>query len=88
MGWMMGQYRTKPVVVEAMEWDGSVVKMGEFLKADWGIADDTDTIIIFSQDGDMLASVGDFVIQGIQGEFYTCKAGMFDLIYEEVGDES
>ena len=84
----MGKYRTKPVVVEAMEWDGDEVRMEDFITITWGIANNNEDLVIFSQDGDMFASVGDFVIQGIQGEFYTCKAGMFDLIYEEVDDES
>jgi hypothetical protein len=82
----MAKYRTKPVVVEALEWDGNVNKMGGFITAGWGIANDDNDLLIFSMDMDMFASIGDYVIQGIQGEFYTCKAGMFDLIYEGVGD--
>jgi hypothetical protein len=79
----MTAYRTKPVLIEAVEWDGNHSTMAAFLQTDWGIANDKEDLVIFSLDGNMFASIDDFVIRGVQGEFYTCKAGLFDLIYEE-----
>lgn len=35
-------------------------------------------------EGEMTASVGDWIIKGIQGEFYPCKPEIFKLTYEEV----
>jgi hypothetical protein len=32
----------------------------------------------------MSASVGDFIIKGVKGEFYPCKEDIFDLTYETV----
>jgi hypothetical protein len=34
----------------------------------------------------MIASVGDYIIKGIQGEFYPCKPDIFHETYDEVKD--
>ena len=31
-----------------------------------------------------VASIGDYIIKGIQGEFYPCKPGVFKATYEEI----
>jgi len=83
----MTKYRKKPVVIDAVIWDGSAVKMEAFLHTDWGIANDKDDLVIFTLEGDMFASIGDYIIKGVQGEFYPCKPDIFALTYEEVGYE-
>jgi len=35
-------------------------------------------------EGEMTASIGDFVIKGVNGEFYPCKPDIFKKTYEEV----
>lgn len=35
-------------------------------------------------EGDMKANIGDYIIKGINGEFYPCKPDIFDKTYEEV----
>lgn len=35
-------------------------------------------------EGDMIASDGDYIIKGIQGEFYPCKPDIFNQTYEKV----
>jgi hypothetical protein len=32
----------------------------------------------------MVASVGDFIIKGVKGEFYPCKPDIFEATYESV----
>jgi hypothetical protein len=32
----------------------------------------------------MKCSIGDYIIKGIQGEFYPCKPEIFEQTYEEV----
>jgi hypothetical protein len=34
----------------------------------------------------MIASVGDWIIKGVKGEFYPCKPDIFENTYEEVFD--
>ena len=41
-------------------------------------------IRIRTLEGDMAATPGDFVIKGVQGEFYPCKADIFAATYEAV----
>jgi hypothetical protein len=39
-------------------------------------------------EGDHIARHGDWIIKGVQGEFYPCKPDIFTLTYEEVPNES
>jgi hypothetical protein len=39
---------------------------------------------IHTLEGNMIASVGDWIIKGVKGEFYPCKPDIFESTYEEV----
>ena len=39
-------------------------------------------------EGIMKASVGDYIIKGVNGEFYPCKPDIFEKTYERVTDEA
>lgn len=41
-------------------------------------------IMIDTPEGTMKARAGDFVIRGVQGEFYPCKGDIFRATYEAV----
>jgi len=41
-------------------------------------------IQIHTLEGVMTASVGDWIIRGVQGEFYPCKPDVFEATYEEI----
>ena len=43
-------------------------------------------IAIQTLEGVMVASPGDWIIRGVQGEFYPCKPDIFEATYEPVGD--
>jgi len=45
-----------------------------------------DGLVIHTLEGDHLASVGDYIIKGVQGEFYPCKPDIFKKTYEMVND--
>lgn len=47
-------------------------------------SDEMHFVVIPTLEGSMLASPGDWVIQGIKGEFYPCKPDIFDATYESV----
>lgn len=34
----------------------------------------------------MIASIGDYIIKGVKGEFYPCKPDIFEQTYERVND--
>lgn len=43
-------------------------------------------IAIPTLEGTMLATPGDYIIKGLQGEFYPCKPDIFEASYERVED--
>lgn len=83
-GWQ--EYRKKPVVIEAVQWDGSPKVAHQILSATecamWIEA--TDTLAIDTAEGTMRADVGDWIIRGVEGEFYPCRASVFEATYEPV----
>lgn len=84
---MVSTYSTKPCEIKAVLWDGSnLEEVLDFChgKAKW--VDKTEhnpegCVVIFTLEGNMEASVGDYIIQGLAGEFYPCKPEMFKQKY-------
>lgn len=88
---MGDRYRKKPVVIEAMQFDGTlegatrvVVWAGGNLVAseERGVA----SIEIPTLEGTLTASSGDWVIRGVKGELYPCKPDIFEATYEPVAE--
>ena len=50
----------------------------------WDISTDGDGCLIKTLEGDHLCSSGDYIIQGVKGELYPCKADVFEMTYEPV----
>ena len=44
-------------------------------------------ITIHTLEGDLMASVGDYIIIGVNGEKYLCKPDIFKKTYEEVKEQ-
>ena len=87
----MAKFRKKPVVIEAVQWNGrSLQDAIDFERKNqlpnWSVGgrDGKTGIIIHTLEGDHLAEQGDWIIKGIQGEFYPCKPDIFDKTYEPV----
>lgn len=89
-----GRYRKKPVVIEAMRYTGSVENchaVHAFLGYEHVAEDDDicDTgISIETLEGEMTASPGDWIIKGVQGEFYPCKPDIFAATYEPAEEQA
>jgi hypothetical protein len=87
----MAQYRKKPVVVEAWQFTKKNFEQGspnEFGHKDirlWSqyggnvIAGEIQTL-----EGVMNVSENDYIIKGVNGEFYPCKPDVFEKTYEKV----
>lgn len=78
----MAKYRKKPVVIEAIQWNGENTM--EILKWAGNKAYLHDSIYIKTLEGDHKATIGDYIIKGIKGEFYPCKPDIFEATYEKV----
>ncbi len=78
------KYRKKPVVIDAVQYGPyscPTIEMHEFLEGcEWGMTEEG--IVICTLEGNMLASVGDWIIRGIKGEYYPCKPDIFEATYE------
>jgi hypothetical protein len=79
-------YRKKPVVIQAVQWTGeNNIEILNFCSTCYITSSGkTKDLVITTLEGDMSASVGDFIIKGIKGEFYPCKEDIFDMTYETV----
>jgi hypothetical protein len=77
----MSYYRKKPVVIEAVQFvDGNLLECRDFVGSDFITKDWR--YYIHTLEGNMEVSVGDFIIKGVQGEFYPCKPDIFEATYD------
>ena len=88
------KYRKKPIVIEAVQWNGlNLEEIKEFVgdsliynisDAAWKVGKGTPTvhIKIKTLEGVMVAKAGDYIIRGVNGEIYPCKAEIFEKTYE------
>lgn len=90
------KYRKKPVVVEAVRWMGGIESLGEIEKLK-GVPFSKDELMdivknyeirICTPEGEMTASLGDYIIRGVHGEIYPCKPDIFEETYEMAGGRS
>lgn len=75
------KYRKKPVVVDAVQFNNSAdihEFCGDFVREPVG----EDYLEIKTLEGIMRASKGDYIIKGVNGEFYPCKPDIFEKTYE------
>ena len=83
------KFRKKPVVIEAMQFtENSKNQVFSWVTCSCyaDFSDDKPVLVISTLEGDMTVSLGDWVIKGLQGEFYPCKPEIFEQSYEEVGE--
>lgn len=84
-------YRKKPVVIQAIKWNGSnKEEIKDFLGDSFidflrEASDLTKSgVWVKTLEGDIVGSEGDWIIKGIKGEFYPCKPDIFEDSYEKV----
>ena len=91
------KYRKKPVVIEAMQitketesavatWSGGEVYASPVLEPSYRNPSG-EYWQIKTLEGVMTAIAGDFIIRGVNGEFYPCKPDIFEKKYEPVVDK-
>lgn len=83
----MAKYRKKPVVIEAVQFDGSRTIEGVIISP---VLEPTPTNPsgvygqITTLEGVMTCIPGDWIIRGVKGELYPCKPDIFAATYEEL----
>lgn len=68
------RYRKRPVEVEALQWTGdNISDICKFIGKSVG------EVLV-----EMVASKQDFIIKGVNREFYPCKPDIFEKTYEQL----
>lgn len=83
------KWRKKPVEIEAHKLlidDQSHIDILKWININGGNATRIrpDGIRIETLEGPIIASIGDFVIKGVKGEFYSCKPDIFYMTHDRV----
>ena len=88
----MPQFRKKPVVIEARQFNNDAsgyellhwVNTGQHAAGREFATWLNNNLIIPTLEGDHRADPGDWIICGVAGEFYPCKPAIFEATYEAV----
>ncbi len=93
----MPKFIKKPVAIEAIQWTGkNLIEVVTFIESEkpdltcdaakgaWAgytnyVAENG--LVISTLEGDMKASVDDYIIKGVKGELYPCKPDIFKATY-------
>ena len=83
------EYRKKPVVIEAFKWTGGPDQIEDPL---WMVDSLQKGFVEFvpegikvdTTEGYVIATPGDYIIKGVDGEFTICKPDIFEATYEPV----
>ena len=88
--------RKKPVVVDAIQYkednhkDVYAFLHPELSRNDIDEIDSTNIsgyFFIYTLEGKMKANVGDWIIKGVNGEYYPCKPDIFEKTYEIIEED-
>ena len=96
----MAKYITKPIEVEAFQYDGDLKGAnGEYYVPQWAVKafqegmmhydslvpeEPPCDLFINTPEGVCHVVIGDYIIKGAKGELYSCKPGIFKETYKEV----
>ena len=95
----MAKYRKKLVEIEAFQYDGDLKGSdGNYYVPDWAVRAFEENVMYYdildmdcpcelfikTSEGTHHVSVGDYVIQDVNGELYPCKPDIFEKAYESV----
>ena len=89
------KFRKKPLVIEAIQYRPhyNCHEVNMFITGDrmWDrepcVETENDEWAIETLEGTMWAQPGDWIIKGVQGEFYPCKPDIFEATYEIVKED-
>ena len=84
------KYIKKPIPVSALQWTGkNLDEIKAFCTDDNGqekCFTNNKDLWIHTREGQLMAKVRDYIIKGIEGEFYPCAESVFDKTYDEFSE--
>ena len=86
-------YTKKPIPIQAIQWTGMNLKdviafTGLHHSAEKWSWEEYESVVeneglkIFTLEGPLFATIGDYIIRGIKGEFYPCRKDIFEETYD------
>lgn len=85
------EYRKRPVKIKALKYTGTresvaalIDFVGESLSIEFSDGWYPFNVMIKTLEGVMHVNIGDYIIKGIQGEFYPCAPSIFESTYDIV----
>ena len=85
------KFRKKPVIIEAEHFtEDNKNRAFHFIRCNCYADKDAEgnpTLKIQTLEGEMTATLGDWIIKGVKGEFYPCKPDIFTQTYEAIGTD-
>lgn len=82
------KFRKKPIVIEAKRFTGQngneLLEWFDWYEVGASFNPRNGTLVIETLEGGMTALIGDWIIKGVQDEFYPCKPDIFAATYESV----
>ena len=83
----MAKYVKKPIPITAIQWTGeNHIELAEFTNGKCLFRVGSPSIKIPTLEGDMGANVGDYIVRGVEGEFYPCRQDIFEKTYEKISE--
>ena len=90
------QFRKKPIINEAVQWTGDNLReiidfTGLHPSAQKWTWEEYEEVVkreglkVFTLEGPLLASLGDYIMRGVNGEFYPIKPDILAKTYDRVG---
>ena len=83
-GVVVKKYRKKPIVIEAIQYEKASIGKAQNFCDKMKYNPRNNEYYIETLEGTMLVTEGDYIIKGVNGEFYPCKVDIFEKTYEEV----
>lgn len=87
----MPKYKKKPVIVDAIIWDGSAKSFHQIVmmnNSDFTPVikhpKNSDCLLVVTLNGKSRVDLNDYVIRTINGELYPCKPNLFKQLYDKV----
>lgn len=83
----MAKYVKKPIPINAIQWTGkNHMELADFTHGKCLFTVGEPSIVIPTLEGNMKAYAGDYIVCGVDGEFYPCRQDIFLKTYEKIGE--
>lgn len=87
------KFTKRPVTIEAVRWDGTpdmadqIIEWADAFGCEIAWSAVNERLYVTTLEGVMGADIRDFIIKGVNDEFYPCKPDIFKKTYYEAGTE-